>query len=454
MNPSTSAERSKPVDPRVPVIFGIGIGVFVLYLVTYAIRLHGQNDWYREVWPAYRFLFHGHVLEFLRTSPAYVGSLILRAPFVLVAHAFGAQALTSYFISTLPCLVVPALFAGYLAAHRTPDSRRATSKRPLHNLRPIDLFMVTPSAIVALSGGHPEDIVGSVLCVLAVLLALRGSGKAAGFTLGVAVINKSWALVIVPFLFAVMPADRRLSSFITLILTAGLVLIPVTVIRETGSAGAGVTGVGLGDQTAGVFVVPQLLWWFGSTSWIVREAHPLLVAVDWLVGAAWWWLRVRGRPQAPSRDSALMALALLFFLRGALDPWDNIYYMLPFLLTIMTYEDSPGFPRLSWLFTILIVLIVPLKGVLASSAAMGTPYLRRCSHGDPFLRPSGFLPERVRRHSPLRGRQCFAGQCAAELSTDEQLARTISMLSDRWSAACKAACWPWVPPRRARRHQG
>ena len=57
--------------------------------------------------------------------------------------------------------------------------------------------------MICSTGGHPEDILGAVLCVLSVLLALRGYGKTAGFVLAVAVINKSWALVIVPFLFAV-----------------------------------------------------------------------------------------------------------------------------------------------------------------------------------------------------------------------------------------------------------
>jgi len=75
----TTADRS---NPRVPVvIFGIGIAVLVLYMLTFPIGLRGENDFYKEAWPAYLLLDHGHILAFLRDGPGYVGSLILRAPF-------------------------------------------------------------------------------------------------------------------------------------------------------------------------------------------------------------------------------------------------------------------------------------------------------------------------------------------------------------------------------------
>lgn len=361
MNQTTPAETRPQVDPRVPVFFGIGIALFLLYLVTFAINVRAENDWYTEAWPSYELLIHGHVLGFLRESPAYVGSLIMRAPFALLAGAFGASPRTGYIFCALPCLLAPGLFAGYLAANRPRDSRHRAGKRSRIGIRPVDLFMATPSAIVCVSDGHPEDALGAVLCVLAVVLAYRGSGKTAGFLLGVALINKSWAVVIVPFVFAVMPADRRLSGFITMVVTAGLVLIPVTAIRATSSGGA---GSALGYQTGTIFLVPQLLWWFSRTSWIVREAHILLVALDWLVAGLWWWLRVRGRRERPSFSQVLLALALLFFLRAAVDPWDNIYYLAPFMLAVMTYEDPPGFPKLSWLYAILIIVIVPPQGAL------------------------------------------------------------------------------------------
>lgn len=365
MNTDTPVAAAGRSNPQIlVVVFGIGIAAVVLYLLTFAtvaVNSLSQNDFYKEAWAPYLLLQHGHIVAFLRDAPAYVGSLILRAPFALLALVFGAGQRVTYFVTALPCLLGPALLAGYLALDKPGQLGNAGIDRVRRGIRPTDLFMVTPPAVACVADGHPEDILGAVLCVLAVLLAQRGSGRAAGFALGVALINKSWAVVVVPLVFAVMPADRRLSSFVTLLVTAGIVLIPVTVIRATSPGGA---GAALGDQSVGIFMVPQLLWWLNPNSWIVREAHILLVAADWLVTGAWWWLRVRGRSQPPRVNDALMALALVFFLRAALDPWDNIYYLVPFMLTLMTYEEPPSFPKLSWLYAILIVVIVPSPGVL------------------------------------------------------------------------------------------
>ena len=57
-------------------------------------------------------------------------------------------------------------------------------------------------------------------------------------------------------------------------------------------------------------------------------------------------------------------LALVFFLRAALDPWDDLYYFAPFMLAIMAYEDGQGFPMLTWAYGILLVVIVPPSGLL------------------------------------------------------------------------------------------
>jgi len=366
---AAEAESTKRSKLHIPaVVFGIGIATLVLYLFAFTINIHSENDFYREAWPPYQQLFHGHFLAFLRSSPAYVGSLLLRAPFALLAHALGADAQATYFVTALPCMLAPGLFAGYLAAQRVRPPATTSGRSARAGLRPVDLFMITPPAAFALNGGHPEDILGAVLCVFAVLQARRGSGTVAGFALGVALINKSWAVVVIPLVFAVMPADRRLRSFVTLVLTAGIVMIPITAIR---AASAGSADNALGGGSVGIFLVPQLLFWFGKNSWIVREGHVLLVAVDWVVTGTWWLLRVRGRGRVPSLDEALTILALVFFLRAALDPWDNIYYFAPFMLALATCEDPPGFPKLTWLYSIALVIVIPPWGVLQSLGENG-----------------------------------------------------------------------------------
>ncbi len=348
-------------------LFGSGLGLLTVYLFSYAIDLHHLNDFYREAWPAYRLLLHGHFVAFLRASPAYVGSLLLRAPFALLAGAFGPSAHGVYVATAIPCLLAPGLLAGYLAAQPRIASARSREVRR-RGLRPVDLFMLTPPAMIAVAGGHPEDVLGGVLCVLAVLLACRGSGRAAGLVLALALVNKSWALVAVPLVVALLPANRRLAGIVTLVAVTGIVMVPVTAVRLSSTGSLGAT---LGDQTYKIFLTPQLLWWFGRNSWVVREAHILLVLVDWLVTGCWWYLRARGSKRRPSVRDALAILALVLFLRAALDPWDNGYYLTPFMLAVTVYEDPPGFPKLTWLFAIAIPVIVPPFGALHNLGANG-----------------------------------------------------------------------------------
>ena len=342
------------------LLFGACLALLATVLLTYTTNLRSHNDFYHEAWPAYRLLLHGHFLGFLRAGPAYIGSLLLRAPFALLAGALGASARGVYVATAVPCVLTTGVVTGYLAGRARVESAAASVRR---GIRPVDLFMLTPPAWVAIGDGHPEELLGGVLCVLAVLLACRGSSRAAGLTLALAVINKSWALVAVPLVLAIMPADRRLSGLTTLVLVAGAVMIPVTAVRLSPGGSLGGT---LGDQAYGYFQIAQLLWWLGPSSWIVHEAHILLVLACWLVSGVWWWLRSH-RPRArPPVRQAMAALALVLFLRCALDPWDNVYYMAPFMLAVMVLEDPPGFPALTWLCALATLIVVPPYGVLHS----------------------------------------------------------------------------------------
>jgi hypothetical protein len=358
---STAATERRHTDvPR--LVFGIAIAALVLYLVTFKVHAQNLNDFYREVLPSYRLLDHGHLVAFLRAGPAYIGSLVLRAPLALLASAAAAGNRATYILTAVPSLIAPALLAAWLRGTSDADDGQPRPRSQRARIRPLDLCMLAPPAAFCLGGGHPEDILAAVACIAAVRLAQQGSATAAGFMLGLGLINTSWAVVAVPLVIALMPANQRIRGFAVMAITAGAVLIPVTIIRATGAGASGV-GASLGSQASGIFLSPQLLWWFGSRSWVAREGHVLLVIVCWLVTAVWWWLRAR-RDGTSDRNGALLVLALVFFLRAALDPWDNIYYFVPFMFTVMTYEDPAGFPKLSWLYAILLLIIVPLKGPL------------------------------------------------------------------------------------------
>ena len=55
---------------------------------------------------------------------------------------------------------------------------------------------------------------------------------------------------------------------------------------------------------------------------------------------------VRLRRGRVGRADALALLALLLFLRGLLDPWNSIYYVLPAILVLVSWEalSRPGLP--------------------------------------------------------------------------------------------------------------
>jgi len=109
---------------------------------------------------------------------------------------------------------------------------------------------------------------------------------------------------------------------------------------------------GLATPASPIFQPWQLFWFFGHhgalvhgafgapkpgfrvpPSWSAGISHPLVIGVAGAITAA-LWLRTR---RLSERD-ALLALALLLFLRCLLDTWDVVYYPLPFLLALLAWE--------------------------------------------------------------------------------------------------------------------
>ena len=317
------------------------------------------NDFYREAWPPYRSLTHGHVLGFLQFGPTYVGSLILRAPFAMLPLLWGCGARAIYFASALPCMLA---LAGFCAWLTTRSSSRLPSARAIA-LSPVFVCIFNPITVVALFGGHPEEILGAVLCVLAVMLAVRGRASWAGLVLALAVVNKSWALVAVPVVFAALPASRRIAA-LTFLATCTAVLLPVVLARVQGvSSGvtASVAASPAAAQIGAIFNPPQLLWWFGQGAWIVKEARALIVLVPVAIAGIWWLRRGTDQAGASRLPQALLLLTLVLLLRAALDPWDNLYYHLPFVLSLAAYEASMGRkPMLALTCSIVLVIVVPI----------------------------------------------------------------------------------------------
>jgi hypothetical protein len=342
------------------VVFAVGLAASaaVLALTYPADRTtiaRQYNDFYTEAWPAYLALAHGHLHEFARVGPPYIGSLVLRGPFALVPSLWGGGVLAVYLASTVPCTIALVAFCTWLAA----QPRLQGGVGWVSRTTPLLIAIFNPVVLVALLGGHPEEILGAVLCVAGVVAAVRGNGGWTGALIGLAVVNKPWALVAVPVALAVMPAERR-RAVVIMLGTGAAIILPIAALRD-----GGLTPASAGGGVGAIFNPPQLLWWFGRHAWLVREAHVLIVVIAVACGGLWWSLQRLSRRPGASASEALLLLAFVLLLRAALDPWNNIYYHLPFVLAVMAYEvDAGRMPLIAFVTSLLLFVVVPVDGIL------------------------------------------------------------------------------------------
>jgi hypothetical protein len=220
------------------------------------------------------------------------------------------------------------------------------------------LCVLNPATLRALEIGHPEELLGACLCVGAVLAALDERPGLAGLLLGLALANKAWAVLAVgPVLLTVRHGRGRAAAVAAA--TAGLVLAPMFLYGSSGLA----TAASIGRSGTGAFHPWQVWWFFGphavlahgtngtilyrvGPAWLAPISHPVVILSALPLSALWWWRRDRGRgadgarrAMAGSRD-ALLLLTIVMLARCLLDPWNNVYYSLPFLLALTAWEAT------------------------------------------------------------------------------------------------------------------
>ena len=134
-------------------------------------------------------------------------------------------------------------------------------------------------------------------------------------------------------------------------------------------------------SSTGTIFQPWQAWWFtGSFGhvirgfdglvkvgyryppvWIRSFTHPLILAVSVPLSLLWWRLRNATTP----RENVFLLLALILLLRCVLDPFNNVYYSLPFLMALLTWETLAlrRAPALTLAFTaVLWVIFQKLPG--------------------------------------------------------------------------------------------
>jgi len=324
---------------HLPVVLGALLGAAVISYL--GLVDFGWNDYAFETAPAYRALTEGHLGEFFALSPAYSGSLLLRAPFALVAHWLGGGQLAVYRAVSLPGLAGMAALAAYAGTRL-----RAQGQPLLTRVTVVGVIAASPVAEHALEVGHPEELMCTALCIGAMLAALDRRAGWAGLLVGLAIAAKAWGLVaLVPVLLAAGPAWRR--AALAAVVTVALVGVPLV----AGGVAPGAAGHAL--SATGEIFQPTQVWWFaGATGhvvkgsdghvkphyrsppgWIAGVTHPLIVLLGLAIPLLWL---VRRRSRDPG--DLLLLLALTLHLRCVLDPWNTDYYALPMLTALALWE--------------------------------------------------------------------------------------------------------------------
>jgi hypothetical protein len=300
------------------------------------------SDYDAEASAAFRALSHGDIVGFLQAAPSYGGSLVLRAPFAAIPALWGGGDLAVFRAGSLLCLFAAGALGVYLVARL-----RAEGRSLLERVTVMGLCVCSPIAMRALEIGHPEEILGAVLCVGAVLAALRGRITWSAVLLGLAIATKAWGvLAIGPVLLALPRARWR-----ALIVAGAVTLAVLSPLAIAGHENFRATTAGIG--TTGHIFTPSQAWWFfgdhgvvtgpdgkikvgyrAAPAWVSGINHQLIVALAIPLTLALVLLRRRrARP-----DEALLLLALLLHLRCLFDAWNNVYYALPCLFALLAWE--------------------------------------------------------------------------------------------------------------------
>lgn len=314
----------------------------VLVMAWLGLTGFAWSDYDAEASAAFAALADGDVVSFLQLSPSYGGSLVLRAPFAWITDALGGGELAIFRAVSVPGLLAAAVLALFVITRL----RGRGHGRMLCALV-LGVLIANPVSLRALEIGHPEELLGAALCVGAVLAAADRRGALAGVLLGLAIATKLWAvLAIGPVLLAA--PDRRLRTLIVAGGVAGAVLMPLLAV------GGGTTLVEGAGRTGGTIFQPwQLFWPLGETghvviggdglpkpagwrtppAWLSPVTHPLIAASVLPLSLLWW--RRRG---AASGEHVLVLLAFLLLLRCVLDPWNQVYYAVPLLFSLLAWE--------------------------------------------------------------------------------------------------------------------
>ena len=317
----------------------------VLLMSWLALYGFAWSDYDNEAAVAFRALGEGDIAGFFSQVPAYGGSLVLRAPFAGVTAALGGGDMAVYRAVSIPCIAALAAF-GVLLVRRIGARGASTGARALV----LGLCVLNPITGRALEIGHPEELLCAALAIGAVLAAIDERPVLAALLLGLAIATKAWAVLAIGPVLLALP-DRRL------LVLAGAGAVTIAVLAPIMLVGQGTTTLVKGaSTTSNIFVPWQAFWFLGESGhvviggdglpkpdgyrvppgWLSPLTHPVIALL--VVPLSLLWARVHRAAPRFGGEQILLLLAVLLLLRCILDPWNVVYYELPFLIALLTWE--------------------------------------------------------------------------------------------------------------------
>jgi len=291
-------------------------------------------------------LSHGDLKGFFANQPSMGSfSLLVRTPPAIVA---AGNDLAVYRSGVFICVLAAGLLGVFLAMSMLRHGRPWTVWALLGTA-----CVVNPLTYQAAYWGHPEEVLGAVLAVGAVIAAGRRHWLIGALMLAAALATKQWAaLAVVPALIAA-PAGTRVRLAVTCAALAAVLTVPMLAADPDRFRAAQENVSSASDYTN--TVTATNLWWLVSSESTGegidpegklrilkqyslpdatgRVLHLGVIAAALIVCLLYARRRGRGNP-----DDLLQLVALLFLLRCVLDPLTFSYHHAPFLIALIAFE--------------------------------------------------------------------------------------------------------------------
>ena len=294
--------------------------------------------------PAIQALAEGSVSRFVDLHPVMGSfSLLLRAPVVALSDLLGGDHLLGYRLGVLICFI-PALIVGSWLAREV----EARGRGRLEVMASGVLVVVNPVTLDAVRSGHPEEVLGGALGVLAVVCAARGRSMQAAVALGLAIGTKQWTLLaVLPALLAAPAPTRR--SIAVVAGTVGIVLALSAPLADLGGYRAKAHALGATTIVSRYSVwstvsrqVDVVVPGYDKPATILRLPHglsrqdisPVIPVVCAVIVLAF----ARRRRWRLREEEAVALLAISFLLRVPLDSTVLLYYFAPMVLALAWWE--------------------------------------------------------------------------------------------------------------------